>query len=467
MGTSLTIFDSAVTAMSANGVGLSVTANNIANVNTPGFSRQKVVFAPITPQSTAGLQIGRGVSVESIQRVFDAFTEQQYRDAASVRSKTDTSAETLGGVESVMNEPGDAGLSSYLSNFYNAWHDVSNAPEQSGPRSTLLGKAQILIDRFNGLSKQLRDSRSLIDGNIRTNVSKINDLAGQIVDLNGKIQSSAGDPLLLKDQRNLKVRDLAELVDTTAVETSGGEFQVYIAQGIQLVAGVNRGTLSTAPNALNAGLVSVNFAVGSGVSNDITTRINGGALKASVDARDTNIPAYQTTLDELAYQVATQVNTLHTAGFSLSGVTGNRFFGNLASATDAAATIALDAAVNNTPTAIAASSTLAGIPGNNTTAISIAALQNANIAFTTGSTTFASFYGNLLARVGGDVGNAKSQATFADAVFLQTQNQRERISGVSIEEEQLNLVRYQTAFQAGAKLAGVADELLKTLVNLI
>lgn len=465
----LTVFESALSAMTANAAAMSVASNNIANVNTPGFARQRVVLASRVPQSEGTFELGRGVDVEAVERVVNDFSELRLTNATSSKGQYDALASGLQQVEAAFNEIGrDGGLAKYMGDFFNSFHTLANDAASRTGRLNALNAASILVDRFHKLSQNLVDQRTLINGDVKDRVTKMNSIATEIVDINGRIGAADSQTQLgLRDQRTKLTRDLSQYVDTRYVETTNGEYQVYIAQGMQLVAGTTKATLATTPNAGNSGLADVTFTAGTSSAITITSRINDGELKGMITARDTTIPGYQTLLDETAFQLVSNVNALHTTGFGLDGVTGRRFFGLLAAQASSAANISLDAAVDGIPNAIGASSTLAGIPGGNTIARSIAATQDTSVAFSTGSTTFDGFYSNLLTQIGNDVATKQEQATFAGDVQRQSQVERERISGVSLEEEQMSILKFQAAFQAASRLVNIADEILKTLSDLV
>lgn len=467
MTTNLTIFNSAVTALGASSLGISVAANNIANVNTPGYSRQRAILGSLQPQVTGGIEVGRGVQVLSVERIFDLFSQNNLIKATGAQARNDASAEQLARVEDIFNETGGSGLSSFMSDFFNAWHDVANDPDSISARKSLLGKANILATRFQELSQNLKNTRLSIDTSIRDSVTSINSLATSIANINDKIATSGGDTLVLKDQRNELVRQLAEITDVTTVDSTDGTFQVYIGQGLPLVTGVTHATLSTQADAGNSGLLDVMFSSGVSQPVEITSRFTSGKMKGLLDVRDTTIPSYQSTLDELAYEFHGAINTIHSAGYNLNGATGVDFFTALGSSTDAAANLTLDAAVLGNPNALAASGTLADIPGGNSVALSLAQLQNGTVTFSSGTTSIGSFYSDMLATIGNDVRTANISADFANNILVQSANLRERISGVSIEEEQLSLLRQQASFQAAARLVSVAGELLNEIVNLI
>ncbi len=592
MGGSFTVFQSAVSGLQANSQAISIAANNIANVNTPGYSRQEAILQSETPQTIGGVELGRGVRTKLIRRIFDAFAELQLRNAASSRAELDSTASHLKRVEAVLNEVGFDGIASAVSELFNSFGDIANDPESTTARVNALSKATTLVDRFNMISSKLEDSRALIDLDLRDKVNVANGLIEEIYDLNQKISSDSGDALSLRDERMSLTRDLAELIDVNVVETSDGSYQVYGANGMMLVSEKGVGVLSTQADDDNDGHFNILFTVGDSAAVDITTRIAGGSLKGLVTVRDTEIPDYLDSLNEMAFELARQVNDIHQTGYDLEGNTGNLFFSDLAQvaagtdraimlrnssddllgidvsdtitiqgtvgaafsttmtvsetttlsdiasamqtairaatgasgtetvvvdtdgsllvtagaaaitnlklvitgnatfntaftfdtpitagggtgdsdtlsvAGDAAANLAIDADVDGLPRAIAASDSAGGLPGGNVIATQIGALQSTNVSFSTGSATFVKFYGDLLATIGGQSQSYENRFNFADNIFRQSSIQREQISGVSLEEEQMNLLKYQAAFSATAKLVSVAQEIFDRLVNI-
>ncbi len=595
-----TIFESAVSALGTASQALSVAGQNIANVNTPGYSRQRAVLNSTQPQVIGGIELGRGVEVRQIQRVFDAFAELRLRDAAGQQKETSITASSLNQLEEIFNETGRDGLSTYMTDFFNSFNDLSSDPESVTARQNVLNKAGIMIGQFQKLSESLRNSRDLIDQQIKGTVNQVNYLSAEIYDLNSRIQQSSGDALTLKDERNLRVKELSELIDVTAIENTDGNYQVYTAGGLLLISNKEYATLSTISDSSNDGLVDIRFTVGSGAPSNVTDRISKGALKGLLDVRDVYIPSYQASLDELAYQVVKEVNDLHTSGYDLDGNALNEFFDDNAFATqaaitsdlatelkngagqhlrvrvgdvisftgsvggtamsgqsltvtssttlddienalqaalrsvadgtltetaviqadgsiqvtsdathaitnlqlsisgnslfntaftystpiaaggatassdtievvdlsDAASLISLDAAVDGLPRGIVAASDPLTLPGGNDIALSLAGLQNASITFSSGSTKIGGFYGDLLARVGSDSSSKNKSAEFASSILRQAESQRETISGVSIDDEQIDLIRFQAAFSAASRLVSVANELLQKLVTL-
>lgn len=468
MSSNFNVFESAISALSSNSAAISVVSQNIANVNTPGYSRQQAILVSRDPQSFGGQEVGRGVEIASIRRVVDGFVESRLRDSATSASQTEVRANNLLRVEAAFNELSRDGLATQINNFFGAFHELSADPSTTSARQNLLNAGGNLVDTFQTIDSTLTELRQFIDGQISNDVSQINNLATEIVALNEEIRNAdTEESLVLEDQRTLKTRELAELIDVQVVVTSEDIYQVYIGDGIQFINGATKGALDVERNASNDNHYDVTYQVGSGTATTITSRISGGELKGLIDVRDTDIPSYADSLDELAYEIATEVNTLHSAGFALDGTDSRDFFGTLASSDGAAGDISISSDVDGSPENIAASGAATDIPGGNATALSIASLQSSDITFGAGDNTFVGFYSDLLATVGADTSSASGIAAFNQDVYRQAQVAREKISGVSLEEEQLELVRYQSAFQAATRLISVASDILERLANLV
>lgn len=467
MGSSLTIFESAISALGTNSQALSVAGQNIANVNTPGYSRQHATLAARAPQTMGGLELGLGVSVTQITRIFDQYTERRLRDANTSSGGASARYNQLASIEGAFNELGNDGISKYMTDFFNSWHDLADDPDSIPARQNVLGKASVLIDRIHSLDTTIRNARTNIDGNIKDVVAKINTIAADIVTLNEKIKtSSSEEALTFNDQRTQKVKEMAQYVNVTAFESADGVYQVYIGEGLQLVNGTGRGTLGTAPDSTNSNLTKITFALGSGTASTVTSRLTDGEIYGNLTVRDTDLVTYQSRLNELAYQIVTKVNTVHTAGYNLNSATSKYFFTTMASSTDAARDITLSSDVSGLPKALAAADAAGSLPGGNVAALAIAALMDTTVAFTTGNNTFHGFHSDLLSRVGNDAEGAKNSAEFSQSVLDQIAAYREQVSGVSVDEEQINIVKYQAAFQAASKLVAVSKEILDTLVHL-
>jgi flagellar hook-associated protein 1 FlgK len=292
-------------------------------------------------------------------------------------------------------------------------------------------------------------------------VDDINAKVAQIADLNQKIAQvevdghSANDH---RDQRDLLLKELSNLIDINHFEDADGYMTVLTGSGKPLVDNVNSWSLATSPNA--SGFKNVNWVDSNGALQDITGELNAGQLKGLIEARDTLIPGYLNDIDTLAQTIMDEVNVLHSAGFALDGSTNNDFF-------DAATgqTMEIDAAILADINLIAASSTAAGVPGDDSNAIAIAQLQS-SLTMNGNTTTFDDYYGSMVRQVGSDVRSAGIYFDHQTSMLSQLENYREEVSGVNLDEEMIDLVKFQHAYQAAAKIISNVDEMLETLISM-
>ena len=285
-------------------------------------------------------------------------------------------------------------------------------------------------------------------------VQQVNQLTAQVANLNQQIQevSNSGDaPGSLEDQRDEALTNLSNLIDTAVVYSNDGSVSVTTTNGTALVSGNQSEALTTQVNTAT-GMHEI-FAQGT----DITSSIAGGELQGYINARDDSIPSTQSSLDNLAAGVISAVNTQQNAGYDLNGAPGTDFFTPFTPTTPGSTSGAagtMTVALTN-PDQIAASSSESN-PGDNTNATALADLQNEPIV---SGQTAGDYYSNLIDQVGNDVSNATSEQEAVGLVLQQLTNQQASISGVSLDEEATNLIQYQQAYEAAARVISTVDEL--------
>jgi flagellar hook-associated protein 1 len=534
------LLDIGNTALAASQAALTVTSNNIANINTPGYSKQDIVLSIASPASSRAGDIGRGVTVDGIRRSYDRFLEAQLLAQQQSRGKSAVMDQALGQIESLVNEQQGSGLSNALNDFFNAWNDVATAPDSSTARTVVLQKANNLARSASLVEKGMTDAVSGADASIADTTTQINLLASDVADLNTAVMreetgKTSGSAVNLRDQRDAKLIELAKLTDFNSYEAADGSITVTVGMRT-LVSGSRTNAMTSTLGA--DGDRSVNL---DGI--DITGAISGGALGGLIQARDDIRTGPLTELRKLVASVTQQVNALHTQGYALDNSQGNNFFNplqlstvnNASSATISASitsqtaltldeyAVAFDAGGNYTvtnkqtgasaasgvyvsgatialpgmnlvitgattqadsftvsplttavsgfgtaqtdPAKVAASSTLAGLPGDNGIASLIAQLSGSAVA-NLGNATFSDYYGGLVSGVGSAKSSSSDGLAFDDNLLSALQTRRDSVSAVSLDEEAANLIRYQRSYEAAAKVIGVADEMLKTLLNL-
>ena len=446
---------------------ISVTGNNIANVNTPGYSRQKLMLENKTPVQSSVGPMGTGVEAVSVERVYDRFLGVQINSESESLGRWETQKNGLELAEVIFDESGEFGLSQSINEFWGAWQDLTNNPSGYNERVVLQAKSEVMTGTFNRIYSDLESALEGFDASIEGAVEEINQLSQQIAGLNQKIIEveatgySAND---YRDQRDLALKKLAGLIDINSFEDATGKVTVSTGTGQTLVESNSSRNLTTQVNGF--GFKDIAWVQPDGTTVNITGNISNGKLKGWLEARDVDIRGYMGQLDTLAETLMDRVNNLHQLGYGLDGSTLNDFLTLAPVGGSSAEAIQVNAAISNNLDLIAASSTSAGIPGNNDQAIAIANLQHA-LSMNGNSSTFDDFYNSLVSKVGGDVQNANAYFNHQSDMVVQLENRRESISGVSLDEEMINLIKFQTAYNAAAKLVTTADELLQTVLDMV
>ncbi len=464
MGTLFGTLDIGRKALQAQQLALQVTSNNMANINTPGYSRQHAVFQADRPVETGAGLIGTGVTVTNIESARDQFIELRLVQETQIRSEQDAVFSALNQIQEVLSASAD-GLQDDISRFFNSFSRLANDPESSGLRNAVLATAQSLAASFNSAARQLDEVQARVNGSIDDAVNQVNTLAGNIATLNQAIlaaEGSGSEASGLRDQRQEYVKELSELADVHYYEATDGTFYVSIAGGHSLVSGQAVQPLAAVPVGIQGF-----FEVRSG-ANNITNLISGGAIAGFVQIRDRQIPDYENDLDTLANTIINEVNTQHLLGTDIQGNAGINFFTPtpappppMVLPAGAARNFAVNPAILANSLLIAAGQS--GEVGDNANALDLASL--AVLKTLNGNTeTYAEAFGSLQFKVGTAAQGSKRALDAQSAVMVQLQNQRDSISGVSLDEEALDLMRFQRAFQAATKFISTIDQLTGELI---
>lgn len=462
------MFNVAKTALITQQKALDVTANNIANVNTEGYTRQRLNMEQNEPVRYEGGTLGTGVRANrTIQRLYDRFLAAQMADAASQKGRWEAQGETLEKAELMFDDASGYGLNDAMAQFWNAWQEVANNPSGYTERATLLADAESLTLVFNKLSRDLTQVQSDSDNSIIGTVEDINTLTEEIAGLNLKIAESEGggqhSANAFRDQRDLKLKDLSSLIDVNSFEDADGFLTVVTAKGHTLVDRTRSWDLATQSNPANNGFQDVLWVSGSGSVDNITADISTGKLKGWIEARDQVVSGYHRQLNDLALELATAVNDQHTLhGIDLDGAAGAAFFWPATDASD----IAVNSAIAADTRRIAAALDTEGVPGGNGNAVAMAGIQNRMMAGL-GQATMDDFYSGLVSDVGRQASQASVNGEHQSMVSLQLATYREEVSGVSMDEEMVNMVQFQSAYNAAAKLVSTVDEMLEALIAMI
>lgn len=461
MASLLGMLSAASRALETQRFGMDVVGQNIANVNTTGYSRRTAIITAVPPADrwSAGL----GAQVDGVRAARDRLIDQRlYQERPSEQREAAIAAQ-LGVVEVALGSPG-ASIDRALSNFFDAFASLNEAPTSVAARQEVVLQGQALSASFRDMADRFASSMRSADSEVRATVEQINELASQIASLNNALSGmppTSAEGLHLRDRVNAYVKELSGLVDVEAVEREGGGFDVTFGAGRPLVIGERAYTMGVQNRAVSgvADLISEGVVV--------TGEVMGGKLGGLIQARDVNIPDYQARLDELAYAVAEQVNTLHATGFDLNGNAGVSFFSPLGAVAGAAASMQLDAALAGPGgTSLVAVSSDATANGNNDVGRQIAALRDARV-MAGGAASFTDHWAQMVYRVGRDVQAARAEQRSRGEIVRQIENLQDSVSGVSLDEEAADMLRFQRAYEANARFFQTIDETLTTLLQMV
>ena len=436
-------------------IALSTTGQNIANVNTPGFSRLHTVAGSLAGQS--GLNAGGGVQVTSIRRLSSDFQNQQLWRATTEQHYYSNSQQYLTSLEGLMAGDGSS-ISVGLDQFFAALSEASATPGSIALRQQIIDEANNLGQRFNGLNsnidaqiKSLHEQRSAM-------ATEINGLTENIALLNRKIvesESIGGDSSALRDHRESLVNDLSQYASLRIHEVPDGSLSVALANGQPLVAGNSAGRLQVNTTASGEQEVVLAFA---GTSFPLRQDGFGGAFGGLYDVEYDSLRPNQQALHDMASELTQMVNDTLATGFDLDGNAGQALF-----AYDASSTTAMLTVNGLAPKELAFSST-AGESGNNEVLLDLLDLKGQTITLNGNQVTLNDAYAGLLGQVASSSRQNQADLKSATAVTQQAQAQRDDVSAVSLDEEAVNLMTYQQAYQANMKVISTANQLFADML---
>jgi flagellar hook-associated protein 1 FlgK len=460
------------TGMTAAKTGIATTGHNISNATTEGFSRQRVQTTAETPRnSVGGHLIGDGTRVSRIERVNDEYIEKQIRNTGRDLAKMQEKDLALRQTEDIFNEMGGEGLNRIMSKFFNDFRRLSMEPENTAIRQSVRESSMAMISDFKRLRTSIEEVARGIDSRLDGYTSEANSLATQLRDLNlqiKKMEVAGSVPNDLLDRRDQTLKQLGSLMELTMHKSNDGQYTVEVRGVGPLVVGPNVQRFSVFrsqaenPNEIEN---SLQVRTSSNSLGRITNKIQGGKIGALLEVRDHTLSTILNRLDELAYTVSESVNQVHEQGFTRDGRTGVGFFKKIPPGTTGAANfLDLSEAVKSDINSIAASAE-PNSPGDNRIAIALSGLQGQKL-LNGGQTTVDDYYNSIVSDVGVASARNKDAMNQSQDIATQLNKIREQVSGVSIDEETANLMQYQNAFGASAKVIQVADEMLKTILDL-
>lgn len=336
-------------------------------------------------------------------------------------------------------------------------------PSGTTERSVVAANSQTLADTIRQKYAELEQSQADIDAEIKSAVEDINRLTAEISDLNQKIANTEAGGTVnandYRDSRDLALKELSEIIGINSFEDADGRVVVSVGSGRVLVESGNNYALATATNA--DGHENIVWPDITGAPVNISNEITSGKMAGWLQARDTKIEGYMDDLDDLAQTLATEVNALHAGGYGLNGSHGDNLFSG-----SGAADMAVNQTVLDDLNRIAAASTAATAPGDASNAAAIADLRS-SLTMNGDTATFDDAANALVSLVGHDVQEATTYESHQADMMAYLDNYRESVSGVNLDEEMVNLVKYQAAYNAAAKMISMGDDMLNSLMNMV
>jgi len=461
LGTINSAINLITSALDADQMALNVTSNNVANASNPAYTREVPNWSENQPIYVNGLAIGTGVTVtggvSQRDRVLNQRLDQQQQLSASSSALLTALTTLQGSFTPASSSSATGNIGTDITSFFDSYTQLESNPSSNSLRQQVLSSATTLAGDISRTAASLNEQQSSLDQSATTVVSQVNALTSSLAQINQQIQSLSPnqDAGTLEDQRQSDLSQLSQLVGINQITTEQNGLSVTTTGGQMLASEGNS-------FAITSGSVNgvTHFFLG---GTDITTELasGGGQLGGLLTARDQSIPNTLASLDQLAYGIETQVNTVNNTGTDLDGDNGNA--GNIFNApTQVAGSAASMQVVLTDPNKIAA----AGLGlGSGDSSNAVAAAKLATQAIINGQTP-SNFYSNLVSTLGASVSETTTQNTALSASVTQLQSQVNSLSGVSLDEEASNLEEFQRSYQAASQVFTILNSVMSSALNL-
>ncbi len=439
----------------ASRTAMDVIGNNIANADTPGYSRQRMDATPSPGYRHNGMTIGLGVTIQEIQRLHDTNLDSQIRDKQSEIGSKQEQQKIYQQIETHLSTQGGQDLDQLLGNFFNAFGNLSNRAEDQTLRNDVLNQTSALTTRFHELDAGLTSLKEDTADSVRQNLTQVNSILNDIANLNQPILSgqTTGNPdNHSMDLRTQKLNDLAKLVDFSVLQNKNGDFEIRMGSMVVLH--------NDQVRHIQAEEDTDNSQIRLRLDNGKTLDVTGGTIGADINVYDKVIPGYQDQLNTLAKTLVEKVNAIHETGYNLDDNTGVDFFDPN---NTTAKTISLNPLLEGNPNGIAASDA-AGEVGNNKIALQLFDLGSDGTmngqSFQENAASIASSTGTTITTLTNSIETLNSAKDLLD-------NQQASVSAVNLDEELTNLIKYQNAYQANARVVTISQKMFDALISML
>ncbi|HLP16653.1 MAG TPA: flagellar hook-associated protein FlgK [Bacteroidota bacterium] len=453
------VFETARRSLFAQRDAMDVTSHNIANAGTTGFTRQRAELTTTTPLPDRVGLLGTGVEMSSVSRLREKFIDTQYRNTNQSLNNASMQSRIFSQIEGLLNEPSDNALQNMMQGFYKAWQTLASTPEDTGARQVVLQSARTLSNGINQLYTGFTQLQNDLKEEAVAKVDTVNALARDIASFNEKIMTAKNGNLSandLMDSRDLKIDELSKLVNMRVSEDNQGALNVSVG-GVSIVNQTDTISLELKDNGTT---ISIN-ATGSSNSSQIINGELGGILKQY----NTVLPAYKGSIDTMSQSIMDGVNAVHQTGYGLktqatdpTAPTGTLFFTSYGNGV-----LTVNPDIVDNLNLIAASTD--GSAGNNKTAIQIANLFDTP-TMSGGTISVHQYYNAFASRIGTESADAARDEQSQTLILTQVEGQRNSFSGVSLDEEMTNMIKFQRAYDASAKLIKTVDDMMNSIIAL-
>jgi flagellar hook-associated protein 1 len=430
---------------------IDTTSNNIANANNEGYTRRRVNMQNLT--SVSGFAgFGSGMDSNGLDRMRQKFAELSLWRENNNLGKYEKTESLLKQIESIFGDDSDGSLQNVMAEFWNSWNDLASDPESDSLRTLVKNKGQLLTNSFQNTYSRVVSLQRQIEPEIYESVNVINDISNQLLDINQQLRLGNSPDLL--DRRDQLITELSKIINIDVREKENGE--VSVLTGGHILISENKA------NRIDVSIDRTNNIRTSSITfkdSNFQPEIDGGSLAGVLEVFNDKIPNYLDQLDTLADNLSSQVNAAHSAGYNLAGTTGINFF---SSSGTGASNFTMNQAVVNNPTLIATRGATEGV-GANSVAESIFSLQFDTIV---ANETPSDFYVSLVTEIGSEIDDASFLRDSGELITQQLQNQKDQVSGVSLDEEMTKLVQYEQGYQAAAKIIQTVNNMIDTVLQL-
>jgi flagellar hook-associated protein 1 FlgK len=466
MGTINSAFSSISGALDADQAALSIVANNVANASTPGYAAETPNWQENQPVTINGVQYGAGVTETGATSLRDRVLEQRLDQQQQLASSSGARLTALNSIQalftpdsgSTSSTAGDIG--SDITSFFSSFASLEANPTNNSLRENVLSSATTLAGDISNAAASLNQQSSALDQQASGVTSQVNSLTTSLAKLNQQIQTASpnADAGPLEDQRQEDLSQLSQLIGINQITTEHNGISVTTTSGQTLV---SEDTSVQMTSGTEAGVT--HFFVG---NTDITSQLasGGGELGGYLTARDQDIPSAMNSLDQLAYNVSTKVNTLNSAGTDLDGVTGSATSPlNIFSqpATVAGSAVAMSVVMTD-PNQIAAAAAGAAT-GDNTNATAMANLAGQSIV---SGQTPTDFFSNFVSTLGATVAGVQNENSAQNASVTQLQTQNDALSSVNLNDEAGAMSTLQSSYQAASQVFTMLNTIMVSVLNL-